>query len=140
MSSSRGEYRGAHKCSSASSLATQPWALRSVWTPVPAKHITNLSVLFPLLRVMWNPSAGDITKDPARIESDSTGRRLDLTARAIKRTATPLPRSHANVGTVADCYRADGRGEDREDAGVKHAEVTTARIVQDERGWLRVAG
>jgi len=25
-------------------------------------------------------------------------------------------------------------------AGVKHAEVVTARVVQDERGWLRLAG
>ena len=24
--------------------------------------------------------------------------------------------------------------------GVKHAEVITARLVQDERGWLRLAG
>jgi hypothetical protein len=24
--------------------------------------------------------------------------------------------------------------------GVKHAEVVTARLVQDERGWLRLAG
>ena len=24
--------------------------------------------------------------------------------------------------------------------GVKHAEVVTARLVQDQRGWLRLAG
>ena len=27
-----------------------------------------------------------------------------------------------------------------EDGGVKHAEVITARLVQDEREWLRLAG
>jgi hypothetical protein len=42
--------------------------------------------------------------------------------------------------TVADCCRGEGRGEDREIAGVKHADVVTARLVQDERGWLRLAG
>src|SRR6266851_1564047 len=41
---------------------------------------------------------------------------------------------------MADCYRGDGRGEDRDDAGVKRAEVITGRLVQDERGWLRLAG
>lgn len=42
--------------------------LRSIWTPVPAKHITNLRVSVPVLRMLWNPSAGDITQnDPARI-------------------------------------------------------------------------
>jgi hypothetical protein len=25
-------------------------------------------------------------------------------------------------------------------AGLKHTEVVTARLVQDERGWLRLAG
>jgi len=29
---------------------------------------------------------------------------------------------------------------DSENAGVKHAEVITARLLQDERGWLRLAG
>jgi hypothetical protein len=52
--------------------------------------------------------------------------------------STAQPRS--NVITVADCYHDHGRGEDRENAGVKHAEVVTARLVQDERGWLRLAG
>jgi hypothetical protein len=33
-----------------------------------------------------------------------------------------------------------GRGENRENAGVKRAEVVTARLVQDERGWLRLTG
>jgi len=28
----------------------------------------------------------------------------------------------------------------REAPGVKHAEVVTAQLVQDERGWLRLAG
>ena len=46
----------------------------------------------------------------------------------------------ANVGTVADCYRVAGHGEGRGNAGVKHAEVVTARLVRDERGWLRLAG
>jgi len=41
---------------------------------------------------------------------------------------------------VADSCEAAGRGEDRGNAGVKHAEVITARLVQDERGWLRLAG
>jgi hypothetical protein len=41
---------------------------------------------------------------------------------------------------VADCCRVAGRGEGRATAGVKHAEVVTTRLVQDERGWLRLAG
>ena len=43
------------------------------------------------------------------------------------------------VITVADCCHVHGRGADGETAGVKHAEVIAARIVQDERGWLRLA-
>jgi len=58
--------------------------------------------------------------------------------RRLEPTSTAQPRS--TVGTVADCYRGHGRGEDRENVGVKHAEVVTARLVQDERGWLRLAG
>jgi len=46
----------------------------------------------------------------------------------------------SNVITVADCCRVAGRGEGRGNAGVKHAEVVTAWLVQDERGWLRLAG
>jgi hypothetical protein len=53
-------------------------------------------------------------------------------------TSTARPRS--NVITAADCYCVAGRGEGRGNAGVKHAEVVTARLVQDERGWLRLAG
>jgi len=41
---------------------------------------------------------------------------------------------------LADCSRVAGRGEDRGTAGVKHAEVVTAWLVRDERGWLRLAG
>jgi hypothetical protein len=41
--------------------------------------------------------------------------------------------------TVADCYRVAGHGEGRGNAGVKHADVVTTRLVQDERGWLRLA-
>jgi len=52
------------------------------------------------------------------------------------RASTARPRS--NVITVADCYRVAGRGEDRENAGVKHAEVVTGQLVQDDRGWLRI--
>jgi hypothetical protein len=59
-------------------------------------------------------------------------------AHAEPMTSTTQPRS--NVVTVADCYRGQGRGEDRGSAGVKRAEVVTARLVQDERGWLRLAG
>jgi hypothetical protein len=44
------------------------------------------------------------------------------------------------VITVADCYRGYGRGADRGNAGVKRADVVTARLVLDERGWLRLAG
>jgi hypothetical protein len=45
----------------------------------------------------------------------------------------------SKVGTVADCCRGAGRGADLENAGVKHAEVVTVRLVQDECGWLRLA-
>jgi hypothetical protein len=41
--------------------------------------------------------------------------------------------------TVADCYHGRGHGENHENAGVKNAEVITGRLVQDERGWLRLA-
>jgi hypothetical protein len=41
-------------------------------------------------------------------------------------TSTAQPRS--NLVTVADCYRGCGRGEDRRNAGVKRAEVITARL------------
>jgi hypothetical protein len=44
------------------------------------------------------------------------------------------------VITVADCCRVAGHGEGRGNVGVKHAEVVTAWLVQDERGWLRLAG
>ena len=33
-----------------------------------------------------------------------------------------------------------GRWGTERKTGVKHAEVVTARLVQDERGWLRLAG
>jgi hypothetical protein len=61
-------------------------------------------------------------------------------AHGLPRAATYTTRPRSNVVTAADCYRGEGRGEDRETAGVKHAEVITARLVQDERGWLRLAG
>ena len=32
------------------------------------------------------------------------------------------------------------RSSERKTGGVKRAEVITARLVQDERGWLRLAG
>jgi hypothetical protein len=32
------------------------------------------------------------------------------------------------------------KGQSERKTGVKHAEVVTARLVQDERGWLRLAG
>jgi hypothetical protein len=44
----------------------------------------------------------------------------------------------SNVITVTDCYRGEGRGEDRGNVGVRDTEVVTARLVQDERGWLRL--
>jgi hypothetical protein len=59
-------------------------------------------------------------------------------AHAEPMTSTAQPSS--NAVTAADCYHVHGRGENRGNAGVKHAEVITARLVQDERGWLRLAG
>jgi len=35
--------------------------------------------------------------------------------------------------------RQPGASSERK-TGLKHAEVITARVVQDERGWLRLAG
>jgi hypothetical protein len=53
-------------------------------------------------------------------------------------TSTAQPSS--NAVTAADCYHVHGRGENRGNAGVNRAEVITHRLVQDERGWLRLVG
>ena len=58
----------------------------------------------------------------------------------LLRTAMPLRAAQLNVGTEADCYYVDGRGEDRGNAGVYVPNVETTRLVRDERGWLRLAG
>jgi len=41
--------------------------------------------------------------------------------RAAHHASTAQPR--ASVVPVADCYRVAGRGDDRENAGLRHAEV-----------------
>ena len=86
-----------------------------------------------------NGDEGPYTNGPFVVGSTCEEDRLFRNARSVNYGAsTAQPRS--NVGTVANCYRGHGRGEDREIAGVKPAEVTTARLVRDERGWLRLTG
>jgi len=36
--------------------------------------------------------------------------------------------------------RSTPKGSTERKTGVKHAEVITVRLLQDERGWLRLAG
>jgi hypothetical protein len=44
-----------------------------------------------------------------------------------------IPATKPNESTPSE-------GGSERKTGVKHAEVVTARLVQDERGWLRLAG
>ncbi len=60
---------------------------------------------------------------------------------AIKWTATPLPRNHAQLWEQWPIVTASRVTVTRErKTGVKHAEVVTTRLVRDERGWLGLAG
>src|SRR5712691_10985316 len=65
--------------------------------------------------------------------------RVCATRRSSQLAATSTAQRRSTVGTATDCYCVAGRGEDRENAGVKDAEVITARLVRDERGWFRLA-
>jgi len=59
---------------------------------------------------------------------------------AARRAKTTGMRSLGQISGLAGC-RAGHVNSDSLVArmGVKHAEVVTARLVQDERGWLRLA-
>ena len=59
-------------------------------------------------------------------------------------TSSSVAWRHANVkaalqGRLRRDWRITAIGAERK-TGVKYAEVVTARLVQDERGWLRLAG
>jgi len=48
----------------------------------------------------------------------------------------------AGAGAIPNLVKVtnDPTGSTEWKTGVKHAEVITARLAQDERGWLRMAG
>ncbi len=57
---------------------------------------------------------------------------------AVKASSPAMPRGSPTKKAAASTKSKTAASERK--TGVKHAEVVTARLVQDERGWLRLAG
>ena len=59
---------------------------------------------------------------------------------AIRTSASAsVAKMTASIDWKSHYYRGHGRGKDRGNVGIKHAEVVTAGLTQDARGWLRLA-
>jgi hypothetical protein len=77
------------------------------------------------LRMIFSEIGADHTVDGLKIESRTR----------------PVWEHHVDAAMARDGAQAGpGLNASGAEDGVKHAGVVTARLVQDERGWLRLAG